>query len=1107
MLANDFGLPSPVIVSFGPVKNATSYPAGGTGSSDNGGTVVVNANGTFTYTAPAGFSGTDKFAYIATTGTAPDNDAVVTISVGSAVNAVNDTYNVTGNVSVSPNTAAGLLSNDGGNGPVMVAVNGSAANIGTSIITLQGGNLTVNSDGSFSYNPPKGFEGTDSFTYTIDNGYSAPSTGNVTLNVSGMIWFINNNGGAGDGRLSSPFNSLAAFQAVNTGGAGNPDINDYIFIYESVTDYTGTLNLLNGQKLIGQDATASLAAITGYILPAYSAALPVTNSGNGIIVNLVTTVASANAVNLNLVAGSNLVRGLTIGNTTGAAIAGSGFGTLTASDISVTGAGQCLNLSNGSVNAIFSNVSSTSSAGAIALANIAGTLTINSGTISGSTGAVFAINGGTVSVTYSGSITQANNAAMVSISGGHATGTVTFQTGNLVATNGTGLQFDNADGTYSFNGTTTLNGGDAGIDIINGSSGTFSFGSNTAVTNPSGTGFFLSASNCSGTFSGSISDNTGFVVDINNFNSGTFTFQTGSINSTAQGIRVINCAGGIINFDSPVKSLSTGINKAVTLTNNGPSTINFRNGGLVIVTTSATGFDATGGATAISITGTGNTVTTTTGTAVNFDNTTIGVSGLNFRSISVNGATNGVLLNNSGLLGGLTVSGNGTAGSGGTIQNCIQHGAKFSNCVGINLSWMNFTNNGTSNLDPAAVAGDCLNGANVNAAAAIDLQTVNGVTLANIAISGGVQIGLNGKGVSNLTMNNSSIQNVGDEVLEDGFQVSNLSGTCSISNSSFTGNFHRQFEVQNSAGTLNLTVTGSTFDRLTYVSTSAQGVLIAGRLTASITASIKSSLFQNNFGSAVFAQSIDNANVNVTIGSAGTSTIPAEGNTFTNNSLGFQVTADNASTMNFNIGNNICTVTAAVTSGATPFSIRKGTGSTGSVTGTVGYNTIGNSVAQSGNNCSGCNGLSITDEGSGGGMNVVVRNNLIQHVNQRGIEAIMQLNDLMSIIVINNTIQSPDATIGQAIFGQAGNDATDNGTLCMEIQGNVIGGNWDTGVGVTRNIRLRQAPAGGPAIFRLRNLTGSTPADVINYLNANNTNAQASATATGSFTGGTAVCN
>ena len=76
--------------------------------------------------------------------------------------------------------------------------------------------------------------------------------------------------------------------------------------------------------------------------------------------------------------------------------------------------------------------------------------------------------------TYAANVTKASLGALLNVSGGH-TGTLTFNTGTLSATAGHGLQFDNADGAYNFNGTTTLNGGDAGVDILNGSGGTFSF--------------------------------------------------------------------------------------------------------------------------------------------------------------------------------------------------------------------------------------------------------------------------------------------------------------------------------------------------------------------------------------------------------------------------------------------------------------------------------------------------------------------------------------------------------------------------------------------------------------------------------------------------------
>ena len=141
------------------------------------------------------------------------------------------------------------------------------------------------------------------------------------------------------------------------------------------------------------------------------------------------------------------------------------------------------------LNANFSAINSSGGTNGVSLTTVTGTSNFGVGTLSGATGATFLVSGGTTSVTYSGAITQATaSQPLVSVSNGH-NGTLTFQTGTLSATNGTGLQFDNADGTYNFNGTNTLNGGDAGIDILNGSGGTFSFSSNTSITNPTGTGF------------------------------------------------------------------------------------------------------------------------------------------------------------------------------------------------------------------------------------------------------------------------------------------------------------------------------------------------------------------------------------------------------------------------------------------------------------------------------------------------------------------------------------------------------------------------------------------------------------------------------------------
>ena len=88
-------------------------------------------------------------------------------------------------------------------------------------------------------------------------------------------------------------------------------------------------------------------------------------------------------------------------------------------------------------------------------------------------------------------ITQGWNAAALTVQGDQST--LTFaDTTTITATNGSGLQFNDADGSYTFNGVVALDGtstgGDTGIDVINDSAGTITFTNAVTITNPVGTG-------------------------------------------------------------------------------------------------------------------------------------------------------------------------------------------------------------------------------------------------------------------------------------------------------------------------------------------------------------------------------------------------------------------------------------------------------------------------------------------------------------------------------------------------------------------------------------------------------------------------------------------
>jgi VCBS repeat-containing protein len=93
-------------------------------------------------------------------------------------------------------TGAGMLANDtdvdAGDSVLVAAINGDAAAPGTAITLASGARLTVNADGSFTYDPTGAFaalgageQATDTFDYEIVDSHGGSSIGSVVINVSG----------------------------------------------------------------------------------------------------------------------------------------------------------------------------------------------------------------------------------------------------------------------------------------------------------------------------------------------------------------------------------------------------------------------------------------------------------------------------------------------------------------------------------------------------------------------------------------------------------------------------------------------------------------------------------------------------------------------------------------------------------------------------------------------------------------------------------------------------------------------------------------------------------------------------------------------------------
>src|SRR5690606_9443005 len=119
------------------------------------------------------------------------------------------------------------------------------------------------------------------------------------------------------------------------------------------------------------------------------------------------------------------------------------------------------------------------------------------------------------------------------------TGTLVFNEidanqGVIEATNGTGLQFDNADGAYTFNDEVTLAGTTAVINVDNDSEGTFTFSDVDIDYTGAGSAVTIANSDVQAfTISGDIDVTAGGgrPVLINNNTGGSITFNT-TIDST-----------------------------------------------------------------------------------------------------------------------------------------------------------------------------------------------------------------------------------------------------------------------------------------------------------------------------------------------------------------------------------------------------------------------------------------------------------------------------------------------------------------------------------------------------------------------------------------------
>jgi hypothetical protein len=547
----------------------------------------------------------------------------------------------------------------------------------------------------------------------------------------------------------------------------------------------------------------------------------------------------------------------------------------------------------------------------------------------------------------------------------------------------------------------------------------------------------------------SISSAGGDGVDLSGAASGNISIASPISGSAGHSVSVANRSGGTTAFSGSIVDTGTG----VSLSSNSGATINLT-GGVTASTGANNAFSATGGGT-VNVTGASNTLATTTGTALNVVNTTIGSSGLTFRSIGANGAASGIMLNNTGASGGLTVTGTGSAGSGGTIQNSTGTGVSLSDVSG-------------------------------------------GVSLSHAIVVDSGNDGIGGSGVAGLSLDNVSVTSNGDANGDNGIDLTQLTGTSPLTNTTVSNNFDSNVVVSNSSGVLNLNVTGGAYSGAT--GGQGDGIFVEGTGTGSQNLNVQGPItFANNVGDHIQHGS-DAANTtdsDVTVNNATMTSPPAAGGgpTCANNILGGGITVSHGGNSNTDLtltNNNIQnSCIGAIAVGTTGSVVDQ---QSAQVDATIQNNVIGMAGVAGSGSVQG-NGIFVDSNGNGLVRTLIAGNTIRQWTNRNGIALDVLDGDAeMSATIRGNLLTEPNSAfagtttrgmtlqLGSAQVGDSIDACLDIGHATDNALKNTL---TDTGESPQPDVRyLHEGPG---SVVQLAGFAGSAnQTDITNWFTSRN---------------------
>jgi hypothetical protein len=506
-----------------------------------------------------------------------------------------------------------------------------------------------------------------------------------------------------------------------------------------------------------------------------------------------------------------------------------------------------------------------------------------------------------------------------------------------------------------------------------------------------------------------------------------------TLNDNGAGINVQNNTSGTVSFTG-TQTLSTNTFSGVTIPGNAAAvTVNF-SGTLSITTTTGPGFLASGAGT-LNVSGTANIATGASSNALTLSGMTVGVTGVDFDTVTSTGSTTAIALAN--ITGLVTVNG-GTITNGGTGISLQGSSTSLTltnvTITGPTTAITNTTNFGTltigATVNVSGVTALSLTGGNLNGTFANLTSTggINGVVLTNIGGTGwtgtagsltgatGAEFKVDG-GSANMTYGGSITQNTAGQRTVD---IQNRTGgTITLSGAIGSG---AVFLNANTGATITfsgiLTLSTGTTDAFTATAGGTVNVTNGSSTLASTTGTLLNLANTSVGGSGItFASASNSAAANgILIDTVGNNAITINGGT---------ISGATTRGIDINGGGGNVTYAGSITTNAVAAMPVEVTNHTGGVS-TI---TIGGSISNTGNSA----GINFTNNT---GATLTLNGNLNLDVTSGA-----ALTAVGGVVNINGTTNTFNSTTGNGMTLQAT-------TLNLGGGGGAIVGTT-TGIGVS----------------------------------------------------------